>query len=64
MSRKYKKNVIMVVLDTHRFDRIGAYGYQRPTTPNLDSIASESLFFERAVAPDCVSHKIQIAAFN
>ncbi|MEA3327171.1 MAG: sulfatase-like hydrolase/transferase [Chloroflexota bacterium] len=51
MSRKYKKNVIMVVLDTHRFDRIGAYGYQRPTTPNLDSIASESLFFERAVAP-------------
>lgn len=51
MSQKNKKNVIMVVLDTHRFDRIGAYGYQRPTTPNIDSIASESLFFERAVAP-------------
>ena len=51
MSQKDKKNVIMVVLDTHRFDRIGAYGYQRPTTPNIDSIASESLFFERAVAP-------------
>jgi len=41
----------MVVLDTHRFDRIGAYGYQRPTTPNLDSFASESLFFEQAIAP-------------
>lgn len=41
----------MVVLDTHRFDRIGAYGYHRPTTPNLDSIASESLFFKRAIAP-------------
>ena len=49
---KYRnKNVIMVVLDTHRFDRIGAYGYQRPTTPNLDSFASESLFFEQAIAP-------------
>jgi len=45
------KNVIMVVLDTHRFDRIGAYGYQQPTTPNLDSFASESLFFEQAIAP-------------
>jgi len=45
------KNVILVVLDTHRFDRLGSYGYNRPTTPNLDSIASESLFFERAIAP-------------
>lgn len=41
----------MVVLDTHRFDRMGSYGYDRPTTPNLDSLASESLFFERAIAP-------------
>ncbi|MCB2202669.1 sulfatase-like hydrolase/transferase [bacterium] len=45
------KNVILIVLDTHRFDRIGAYGYGRPTTPNLDDFAGESLFFERAVAP-------------
>lgn len=45
------KNVIMIVLDTHRFDRLGSYGYTRPTSPNLDSVASESLFFERAVAP-------------
>ncbi len=51
MSNFTDKNVILVVLDTHRFDRIGAYGYSRPTTPNLDSIASESLFFERAIAP-------------
>jgi len=51
MSQNNSKNVIMVVLDTHRFDRISAYGYHRPTTPNLDSIAAESLFFERAVAP-------------
>jgi len=45
------KNVIMVVLDTHRYDRLGAYGYARPTSPNLDSLAAESMFFERAVAP-------------
>lgn len=51
MRNKHKKNIVMVVLDTHRFDRMGSYGYQRPTTPNLDSVASESLFFEKAIAP-------------
>ncbi len=51
MSQNISKNVIMIVLDTHRFDRIGAYGYERSTTPNIDSVASESLFFERAVTP-------------
>lgn len=51
MGPQKQKNVIMVVLDTHRFDRIGAYGYQKPTTPNLDSFAAESLFFEKAIAP-------------
>ena len=51
MSKQREKNVIMVVLDTHRFDRMGSYGYARPTTPNLDSLAEESLFFERAIAP-------------
>jgi uncharacterized sulfatase len=51
MSNNKNKNVIMVVLDTHRFDRLGAYGYSRPTSPNLDSLASESLLFERAIAP-------------
>lgn len=51
MSKNQEKNVIMVVLDTHRFDRMGSYGYGRPTTPNLDSLAAESLLFERAIAP-------------
>lgn len=52
LKDKYKnKNVILVVLDTHRFDRLGSYGYAKPTSPNLDSFAAESLFFEQAIAP-------------
>jgi uncharacterized sulfatase len=51
MSVYDHKNTIMIVLDTHRYDRLGSYGYQRPTTPNLDSFASESLFFKTAIAP-------------
>jgi arylsulfatase A-like enzyme len=51
MSIKTHRNVIMVVLDTQRFDRLGCYGYDRPTSPNLDRFASTSLFFEQAIAP-------------
>ena len=51
MIKNQSKNVILVVLDTHRFDRLGSYGYEKPTTPNLDSVANESLFFEKAISP-------------
>ena len=51
MRNNKEKNVILIVLDTHRYDRLGSYGYSRPTTPNLDQFACESLFFERAIAP-------------
>ncbi len=51
MITHQKKNLILVVLDTHRYDRLGSYGYDKPTSPNLDSFASECLFFERAIAP-------------
>lgn len=34
-------NVVVVVMDTLRADRIGAYGYLRDTTPVLDRLARE-----------------------
>ncbi|MDJ0864618.1 MAG: sulfatase [Myxococcota bacterium] len=46
-----RPNVLLVTLDTTRADRLGAYGYARPTTPRLDELARESVVFERAYAP-------------
>ena len=40
----------MIVLDTQRADRLGCYGYQAASTPNLDSLASEAVLFERAIS--------------
>lgn len=40
--------VIVVSLDTLRADHVGAYGYDRDTTPNLDSFAKDAVLFERA----------------
>ncbi|MBT4560188.1 MAG: sulfatase-like hydrolase/transferase [Planctomycetes bacterium] len=47
------KNLLVVTFDTTRADRIGAYGYPKAKTPNLDRMAKEGVLFERclAVAP-------------
>jgi arylsulfatase A-like enzyme len=44
-------NVLVVVIDTLRADHVSAYGYPRPTTPNLDHLAQQGVLFENAVSP-------------
>lgn len=39
-------NVVFITVDTLRADHLGAYGFERNTTPNLDRLAAESLLFE------------------
>ncbi|MFD0713901.1 sulfatase [Paenibacillus sp. GCM10027626] len=45
-------NIIFISLDTMRADRLGAYGYTKPTSPYMDRIASQGVLFERAYAAD------------
>lgn len=42
------ENVLVVSIDTLRWDRLECYGYPRPTSPNLSSIASRGVVFEEA----------------
>ncbi len=46
-------NVLLVVLDTVRADRLSLYGYERPTSPNLERLARRGIRFDeaRATAP-------------
>ena len=44
-------DVLLVTIDTLRADHVGAYGYERDTTPNLDRLAREGVRFEIAYAP-------------
>ncbi|MBM4013984.1 MAG: sulfatase [Planctomycetes bacterium] len=39
-------NFVLVTMDTTRADHLGCYGYPRPTTPNIDRLAAESVVFE------------------
>lgn len=44
-------DIIFIVLDTQRADRLSCYGHQRPTSPNLDRFAAQGTLFEQAVSP-------------
>lgn len=41
-------NVLLVVMDTVRADRLSLHGYGRKTTPNLERLAPEAIRFEQA----------------
>lgn len=43
-----RPNVVLVLADTLRRDRVGAYGYAAPTTPFLDSVAAAGVVFDNA----------------
>jgi arylsulfatase A-like enzyme len=43
-------NIILISIDTLRGDRLGCYGYPRPTSPAVDALASRGVRFERVIA--------------
>ena len=44
-------NVVIFLIDTLRADRLGAYGYRKPTSPHIDSLVADGVLFEDASAP-------------
>ncbi len=44
-------NVVLVLIDALRADRVGTYCDRGGLTPTLDAIAKEGVVFERAIAP-------------
>jgi len=43
-------NVVFVLIDTLRSDRLGSYGYERPTSPTLDQLAKYGIRFQHVFA--------------
>ena len=41
-------HVVVIVMDTVRQDHLSCYGYDRPTTPNLDALAKKSRLYLNA----------------
>lgn len=44
------RGVVLISIDTLRQDHLGCYGYPRPTSPNLDYLASRGVRYTNAMA--------------
>lgn len=44
-------NVLFIVVDTLRADRLGLYGHDRPTSPSIDALGARGMVVDRAYAP-------------
>jgi arylsulfatase A-like enzyme len=45
-----KPNILLISIDTLRADHLATYGYDRPTSPFVDSLAAQGIRFDRAYA--------------
>jgi arylsulfatase A-like enzyme len=50
-SRIHSRNVVLIVVDALRADRLSCYGYDRQTSPNIDKIAQQGTLLEQAFSP-------------
>jgi len=46
-----RPDIVLLVLDTQRVDRLSCFGHARETSPSLDALAADATRFTHAVAP-------------
>ncbi len=46
-----RPHIIVALIDTMRADHVGCYGYTRPTTPFIDSLAAKGTVYENVYPP-------------
>src|ERR1044071_6299938 len=48
---RFALNIVFIDIDTLRADHLGCYGYPKPTSPAIDSLAADGVIFDRCYAP-------------
>lgn len=61
---EHRPNVLVIVWDTTRADHLSLYGYDRPTTPRLDTFAAKSVVFDRASSPGIWTLPVHASLFT
>lgn len=49
-ARPDAPNIVLIVMDTQRADRLGCYGYSRTVSPHIDGLARRGTLFEESYA--------------
>ena len=55
------RNIVLIVVDTLRADHLGCYGYHRPTSPFLDSLAARSLVLDACYSASNFTARLRVA---
>lgn len=58
------RNIVLITLDSLRSDHCSFLGYRRETTPIIDKLARNSLYFENAIAPSSGTPESMTALFS
>ena len=58
------QHVIIIVVDSLRADHMGCYGYERDTSPFLDTLAAEGTVFERAYSQSSFTVESTLSLFT
>jgi len=57
-------NILVVVIDSLRFDRVGAMGSPQDLTPFIDDVAAKSVIYRRAYAPSSWTAPVVASLFT
>jgi len=57
-------NVLILLWDTTRADRLSLYGNERQTTPRLDEFAKDAAVYERAISPGMWTVPVHASLFT
>jgi arylsulfatase A-like enzyme len=60
-----RPNILLLVLDSVRAGNMSCYGYERPTTPQLDRlVAEQGTIFEQAISVGCWTLPVHASLFT
>ena len=57
-------NIILLVMDSARVTNLSSYGYERPTTPNIDALAGQGTLYEQAISVGCWTLPVHASLFT
>lgn len=57
-------NILLISADTLRADHVGAWGYDRDTTPNIDGLAARGVVFENAISQSSWTRPAHMSMFT
>lgn len=64
LSTDNKLNFVLINIDSLRADHMGIYGYNKNTTPFLDSLAKQGVVFKEAITPTYLTFQTDAAIFS